>query len=484
MPGFGVCRTMTVFTRMRASLSEPISGQSLAVTRILFGAILLWDYVRYMTGNRILGFYVLPPVQFPYFGLDFIQPFPEPWIYVAWGAVGVSAACIMLGLFFRAAIIVFIIAFGYFFLLDRVQYLNHNYMVLLYAVLLALSPANRVWSVDALLGLTARADRIPRWPVTAIRLQTEIILVFAGLVKITDDWLRGQPLLLWLPPNRDAVFYGALFESEPFIIATSWAVVALHVLGAPLLLYRRTRLAVFLIYVFFHISNAVLFNIGIFPWLTIAITLIFFDPDWPSQLLRRGRAWFGRAARPAADHPDRAASCSLRPMGTGLSILLVVWFSVQLFLPVRQALFPNLVGWTGDGHRFSWRMRVYSRKVEGGYVAANPETGEQYFLDPADVLGPRSARYVMTRADLSRDFAIWLGERLKSHSGWPSVRIYARYTVSLNGRPAQAFIDPTVDLTATGRNLFSPDPWIVPLETRASVGKVPEWFPPLPLQKP
>ena len=159
---------MSIFSQvhdLRVRLAETISGQSLAVMRILFGVILVWDYFEHLTGNRILGFYVLSAVQFPYFGLEFIKPLPDPWIFIAWGVVGVSAALIAVGLFFRIAIVAFILSFGYFFLLDRVQYLNHNYMVLLYASLLAVSPANKVWSLDALFGLTERSKLIPQWPV-------------------------------------------------------------------------------------------------------------------------------------------------------------------------------------------------------------------------------------------------------------------------------------------------------------------------------
>ena len=469
--------------KLRVRLSEDVSGQSLAVVRILFGAILLWDYFRYVSAGRISSYYVLSPVQFPYFDLHFVKPLPEPWIHIVWGLVGVSAALIALGLLFRVAIVVFILSFGYFFLLDRVQYLNHNYMVLLYAFLLAVSPANKLWSLDALFGLTEKSRWIPRWPVTALRLQTEIILIFAGVVKITDDWLRGQPLLQWLPANKDAVFYGALFEHDLLIVAASWGVVALHIIGAPLLMYRRTRLPVFLVYVFFHISNAVLFNIGIFPWLTIAITTIFFDPDWPSRVWNWFRARL-RSGEPAIPSDPEAASHSIRPVGTGIVALLLVWFTIQLILPIRQAAFPNLVGWTGDGHRFSWRMRVYSKQVEGGYLAVHPETGNQYSVDPVEFMGARSATYIMTRADLSRDFAIWFEKRLQTFGGWPSARIYARYTVIFNGRPPQAFIDPTVDLTDVERNMWGPDTWIMPLETRAATDLLPEWFPPLPLQKP
>ena len=468
---------------LRVWLSLPVSGQSLAAMRILFGAILVWDYFETLHGNRILGFYVLSAVQFPYFGLNFIKPLPDPWIFIAWGGVGVSAALIAIGLFFRVAIIVFIVLFGYFFLLDRVQYLNHNYMVLLYAILLAVSPANKVWSLDAFFGLTQRAHFIPQWPVFALRLQTEIILIFAGLVKITDDWLRGQPLSLWLPSKSDAVFYGSIFEHTFFVVFAAWGVIALHVLGAPLLLYRKTRLAIFLVYVFFHLSNAALFNLGIFPWLTIAVTLIFFAPDWPSRIWHWFRTRLNSGAGVGSHEADVSAQ-SRHVLGLGLSIALVLWFSVQVALPLRQAMFPNLVGWTGDGHRFSWRMRAYSKRAEGGYLAVNPETSEQRLINPIEILGPRSAKYVMTRADLSRDFANWLEERLAICCEWKSAQIYARYTVVFNGRPAQAFIDPNVDLTEVERNLWGADSWIMPLETRAAEGEMPAWFPPLPLQRP
>jgi hypothetical protein len=44
--------------------------------------------------------------------------------------------------------------------------------------------------------------------------------------------------------------------------------------------------------VVFHVLTSVLFPIGIFPWLMIALTPIFFDPSWP-------RRWLGGAARRA-----------------------------------------------------------------------------------------------------------------------------------------------------------------------------------------
>ena len=57
----------------------------------------------------------------------------------------------------------------------------------------------------------------------------------------------------------------------------------------PLLLWKRTRLQAFLAAVVFHLCNALLFefSIGVFPWMMIAATLMFFDPSWPRMRLSR-----------------------------------------------------------------------------------------------------------------------------------------------------------------------------------------------------
>jgi hypothetical protein len=473
----GSARISARIEALRAHLSTPVSIQSLVVLRVLFGAILLWDCWRYIKYTRIERYYVQPEVNFPYFGLNFIQPLPEPWIHILWLGVGVTSALIMLGLFYRVATIGFLVIFGYFFLLDKTQYLNHNYMVLLYAFLLALAPANRAFSLDAPLGLTKRSLTIPRWPVSAIKLQTEIILIYAGIVKITDDWLRGEPLRMWMHARIDEVWIAPIFQYDAILLAAAWGTVALHILGAPLLLWRRTRLPIFLIYCSFHISNSIFFNIGIFPWLTIAVTTIFFAPDWPQRLLRRGLGLVEDLPPPRA-----AVAAAPRVVSNGLLVVLAVWFAVQIAVPQRQLFFPNLVGWTGDGHRFSWRMRIYDRDAEGHFRIVASD-GSYWIIDPEHFLTRRQAGSVLTRTDLIHEFAGWLEDRW-AEEGHGDVAVYAVIEKSLNGRPAQLYIDPEVDLTTVSYNLFRPDPWVLPVATRAAEEIMPAWWPPLPLQKP
>ncbi len=462
-----------MLAKIRTHLEHPISIQSLVVVRIAFGLILAWDCLRYIRYDRIGRYYVDPQFNFPF--LPFVHPLPEPWIHILWLGVGLFGLMVAFGAFYRFSIVALTAIFAYYFLLDRTQYLNHNYMVILYGILMCFMPANRAFSIDAWLRPEIRSQVIPRWPVSTIKLQTEIILIYAGIVKITDDWLRGEPLREWLSDAQGDVFFGFLFNYDISFVLASWGTVLLHVVGAPLLLWHRTRLAVFLIYAFFHWSNAQLFNIGIFPWITLALTTIFFAPDWPQQLARRTLGIF--EALPEKP-PLPESTFRLAPWGL---TALAVWFAVQIVIPQRQAFFPTNVGWSGDGHRFSWRMRIYDRDSEGVFIVTGPD-GDSVAINPRDAMSNRQARNVLARPDLVHSFAHKL-EDYFIEQGYPDVSVRADVQVAFNGRPPQQFTDPNVDLTEVPYNIFGPDPWILPNYERAADGIVPDWVPPFPLQR-
>jgi hypothetical protein len=439
-----------------AALARPVPAQSLAVFRIALGALLVIDCWRFIRHDRIWRYFVQPDFHFTYPGFGWVAPLPEPWIHLAWLAMGAFAALVMLGLFYRVSIVALTGLFGYFFLLDRAEYLNHFYLVLLFLLLLCVLPAHRTWSLDAWrAGVRNGAPEPPTVPYAAVfvlRAQMEIMLVFAGLVKITPDWLAGEPLGLWLRAQADEVPLGWLFQYDAVILAGTWGTIALHVVGAPLLLWRRTRLATFLVYCLFHTLNALFFNIGIFPWLAIAATTIFFAPDWPVRLLSRltGRV---REALPGPAAPSA--------LPTGVMAALALWIAVQLFLPLRAGLFPTEVRWTGDGHELSWRMRIYDRAAEGRFHVSVPG-GETWEVDPEDFLTRRQTGKMLVRPDMIHQFAGHL-DRLWREAGHGDVVVRADNRKSLNGRPPQPFVDPAADLSAVPYDHFGPDAWVLPL---------------------
>lgn len=440
-------------------LSQPVPIQSLAAFRIAFGALLVWDCWRFVQHDRVSRYWVEPQILFPYPGFSWLKPLPEPWIHWLWLGMGLAAALVMLGLFYRLASVALLAIFGYFFLLDRSEYLNHFYLVILFAALLAVMPAHRAFSLDAWLRPAIRRDHVAYASVFMLRAQLEIVLIYAGLVKLTPDWLAGQPLEIWLRNARDPGPFGFLFAHDWFFPAISWAVVALHVLGAPLLLWARTRLAVFAIYCVFHIANAFYFNIGIFPWLTIAATTIFFAPDWLQRLAHWLLARFQQVPPLATSAPPSA-----RAVPRAVLAAMALWLAVQIVVPIRGAIFDSEIRWSGEGHRFSWRMRIFDRDAEGVFFVIAPGLpGEVHVVEPTDWLSPRQAGKVLARPDLIRDFALAL-ERRWLEAGHDEVAIHADIRKSLNGRPYQQFIDPAADLTRVEVHPLRRNDWVLPLE--------------------
>jgi hypothetical protein len=290
--------------RFLSWLREPVDGASLAVFRMAFGVILLCDVFRYWPriqrlyldalGNPGGGF------QFKYYGWEWVQVLPDKGMYVLFAVIGLASIGIMLGLFYKTACLVFLIAFSWQFFIDQANYLNHFYLVILYGVCLLMVPADRVWSLRR----GARSDWIPRWSLLGLMMMTEIVLIYAGLVKLNSDWLNGWPLKVWFASRADNhPLLGALLADPDFAMAGAWFAVTLHLLGAPLLFFAKTRLIVFCFYALFHLCNAVIFSIGIFPWLTVCATTLFFAPSWP-------RRWLGllTGASQPGPRPERIES--------------------------------------------------------------------------------------------------------------------------------------------------------------------------------
>lgn len=440
---------------IKVTLSRPVSAQSLAMFRIFLGALLVWDCWRFFKYDRVWRYWVEPEFHFTYPGFGWVAPLPEPWIHIAWGIVGLFAFCVMLGFFYRLSVIVLTVSFGYFFLLDKAEYLNHFYLVLLFLILMCFLPAQRMLSLDAWLFPDSRRGFIPYAAVFAIRAQMEIMLLCAGIVKLTPDWLAGEPLGLWLRHDADLHPLGFLFHHDWVILAGSWGTVALHLIGAPLLLWKKTRIWVFGIYCLFHIANAEFFNIGIFPWLTIAATTIFFAPNWPQTLARRLLTCFEHVPEPAPEPLPRRRNLARLTL-----VALAAWLTIQIALPARAWFIPSEVRWSGDGHRFSWRMRIYDRQAEGIFLVR--VEGREWIVEPADYLSERQTYKMLVRADMIHQFAQHLGA-VWQDAGYSEPTVHAEILKSLNGREPQHFVVPEIDLLAVSSARFSPDNWILPL---------------------
>ncbi|WP_417451082.1 HTTM domain-containing protein [Kordiimonas sp.] len=435
-------------------LFAPVDGASLAAFRILFGAVILYEAWRYDAHNWIADKFLFPAFRFSYHGFGWVDPLPPLLMFWVTKLLAVCAFLVMVGLFYRVAATGLLILFSYIFLLDKAQYLNHFYFTILLAFILVVVPAHRTWSLDRMLGRVVGSDAMPAWALWLARGQMEIMLLWAGLVKLNGDWLRGLPLHDWLAKDAEdfSGIIADLLRSADFGVAAAWAAALLHIVGAPLLLVPRVRVLVFFIYAGFHVSNHFLWQIGIFPWLTIAGTLLFLDASWPRKL-------FGLAGHQAARLPELGAPFHVRPVVT---VFFCLWLTSQALLPLRPYIYDGTVAWNEQGHRFSWRMKLRDKEGEIAFILVDPRSEKRWHVDLDDFLDNRQVRKMVARPDMILEFAHYLRDYWHQHHAVQDVQVFVQSFVSVNGRPMERFIAPDRDLAGVKRTFLRQDDWIEP----------------------
>ena len=175
-------------------LFDPVDAASLVVYRIVFGLILADKVYDFFAHGWIRSYYIRPRMHFKYYGFDWVQAWPGNGMYWHFGVIGVSALCIALGLFYRVATVVFFLSFSFMFLLDQARYLNHYYLVVIFAFLLMFMPLNRSTSVDALIWKKKASETVAAWNLYLMRALLTIVYFYAAVAKMNGDWLRGEPM--------------------------------------------------------------------------------------------------------------------------------------------------------------------------------------------------------------------------------------------------------------------------------------------------
>src|SRR5205085_12060921 len=160
-------------------------------------------------------------------------------------------------------------AYTYCFLLNEARWFNHTYLICLFSFLLILVPANHALAIDVWLNPKLRSQTAPALALWLLRFQMGVVYFFAGIAKISPDWLRGEPMRTWLAETTQFPIIGRFFREQWVVYFLSYDSLLFDLLVVPFLLWRRTRMAAFCIAVVFHLLNAQLFPIDIFPWLAI-----------------------------------------------------------------------------------------------------------------------------------------------------------------------------------------------------------------------
>jgi vitamin K-dependent gamma-carboxylase len=448
-------------------LFRPIDIASLVAFRVAFGAIMAWEALRYLVPREPDGiswarqFYIEPQFLFKYYGFAWVHPWPgDGMIYHFW-AWALAAVFVAVGFGYRLSAAVLWLLVAHMFLLDQTRYLNHMYLICLLSFLLIFLPLNRAASVDAWLRPAIRSNVAPAWALFLLRFQIAVVYVFSGIARANGDWVRGEPMRTWLRARGETSVLSPVLMSDWAPYFFSFGGIGFDLLIVPLLLWRRTRPIAFCAAVVFHLANAYVFHIGVFPWLGIAATTLFLEPDWPRRALR----WIGVGASarlsPAAEAASPLGMPESFPVRGAVVTALAAYALVQLLVPLRHLLYPGSVSWTLEGHNFAWRMKLDDRRTRLRVDVVHPATGERRPVELSRFLTPRQQHVMSIRPDMLVQFARHVAEHYRRETGAGArPQVYADVEMSLNGRPMKQLVDPQVDLASQQVSL-KPADWIV-----------------------
>lgn len=406
-----------------------------------------WEVCRYFRNGSIYHYWLEPRFLFKYYGFSWVHSWPGHWLYIHWAVLGVLALFVAAGFLYRVSAALMFLSYAYFFLLDEARYVNHTYLICLYCFLLTIVPAQRALSIDAWMRPSLRSDSAPAWSIWLLRFQIAVVYIFAGIVKLSPDWLRGEPMRYELSHATNAPIVGRFFGEEWAVYVVTYGGLLFDLLVVPLLLWRRTRGAAFCGVVIFHLINALWAGIGMFPWLAIAASALFFRPKWPRRIL----AAFGCPGRSILQE------CKVPiPVRRGLILSGVgLYAAIQILLPLRYLLWRGGVEWKWAEHRFSWRMFLITYSSVANFYVTDPNTGRSTHIALSDFLTARQAPQMGYLPDLPLQFAHYLATVLPRWGPKP-LQVQARIFVSINGRKPVLYINPIVDLAAQRRTLGRP----------------------------
>ncbi len=458
---------------IKKHITSRTSIAPLAVFRFLFGFIMLVSIIRFALNGWIYELYVKPDYFFTYYGFDWIAPLGETGMYLLFLGMGLAALSIMLGYYYRLGIVLFFLSFTYVELIDKTNYLNHYYFVSIVSFLLIWVPANRSFSLDVLRKPELRREYVPSWMINIFKLQLGIVYFYAGAAKLNPDWLfNAMPMQIWLPANADLPIIGPLLEYTSTAYIFSWAGALYDLTIAFFLLWKPTRVLAYITVIVFHMMTYFLFQIGMFPFIMILCTLIFFSADFHKKMISyiSGLREFlpFTFSKPSSPHSNKEFQLSKSSSGI-ISGILIIHFVLQLLLPLRFALYPGKLFWTEQGYRFSWRVMLMEKAGHITFNVTSLENDRRWQVQNWKYLTPNQEKMMATQPDMILQFAHYLEKKYRQQ-GIDDVKITAETYVTLNGRRSQLMIDPDTDLTKQERGFAHKD-WILPFNANQQ-----NWF--------
>ncbi|WP_340201632.1 HTTM domain-containing protein [Ascidiimonas sp. W6] len=431
-------------------LFEEIDNAPLVVFRILFGALIFLESVGAIFTGWIKKTLIEPEFTFSFIGFEWLQPLPGNGMYFYYAIMGIFGLLVMLGYRYRLSMVVFGIMWTATYLMQKASYNNHYYLLILICLIMCLLPANKYLSADVKRNPALQSYTMPRWCSLLIIFQLWIVYTYAAVAKIYPDWLDTTAIETLMASRTSYPVIGEFLGNKTLHYFIAYTGIFFDLLVVPLLLWKPTRNLMFIASIVFHVFNSIVFQIGIFPFLSLAFIVFFYPPETIRRIFLKNKKPLN----------TEAVILKIPSKKNVYLILAAFYFLIQIGLPLRHWFIKDDVLWTEEGHRMSWRMML---RTKGGYISfktVDKKTGKITHISPRDFLSPKQAGMITSKPDVIWQFV----QRLKKQAlaDGKDLAIYAVGKIRVNGGPLKTLIDPDVDLATVKWSHFSHHDWILP----------------------
>jgi len=431
-------------------LFKQIDNTGLVLFRMIFGLLITIEAFGAIATGWVRRVMVEPEFTFNFIGFDFLQIFIGEGMYAYFALMGIFGIMVMLGYKYRFAMLFYAIMWSGAYFMQKTSYNNHYYLMVLLCWMMAFLPANKDLSLDAKLIPNFRSNKMSQWVRWVVVLQIFIVFTYGSIAKWYPDWFNGTAPGVILRSKQHYYIIGDLLQQKWIHYIVAYFGIIFDLIIIPMLLWKKTRLLGFYLSLFFHLFNSIVFQVGIFPYMSIAFALFFFSSETLNKRFLKNRN---------------------RKLYTGNEIVIPkyknilidifsIYFIIQIGLPLRHWAIKDDVLWTEEGHRLSWRMMLRSKSGTLTLRIEDKATGEKKVYDYRSILSKKQQRGIKTKPDLMWQFA----QRIKEDENkkGKDVAVYFSSKVSINGGPYFQFTNPDVDIASQKWEVFKHTDWLMP----------------------
>lgn len=442
-------------------LNKPIDNSQLVVFRIFFGILMFAESIGAICTGWVKETFVEPNFTFNFIGFDFLQILVGPQAYLVYGVMGVLGLMIAFGYRYKIGIIGFTILWGATYLAQKSHYNNHYYLVWIISFLMCFLPAHYSNSIDVKQNRIKHQLYCPQWCIWVLIAQIAIVYFYASIAKIYPDWLQGKPIEIWYnyktfnTPFWNQEFAERLkqfFTSKNTVLFFSYAGILFDLLVIPFFLWNKySRNFALIASLTFHLTNSIIFKIGIFPYFALAFAVFFYKPEFIRKIFLKKKQPFTYLEN----------NFNVKKTFTPTQFLLLLFIGIQILLPIRHHFIPGKVLWTEEGHRLSWRMMLRTKSAKSTFKLVNNETGEVQIIDAFDFVSPNQYSSLQAKPDMIWQFTQYLKHHFEKQEQYNDISIYVHSKVGVNGRKATQLTDDSVDLSKENWKWFGHQKWLL-----------------------